>query len=331
LFLGGLLIPVGFVHGQTPKPKEPTWLHGLELRVRKAGEEKFTNDTRKWGIEVFRDENTGNLVYICETGAIAVIPGGSASSGPKPKEPTWLHGMELKVRKTGEEKFSNDTPKFGVEVFKDENTGNLVYICETGSLAVVPGAGAAAGAKSREPTWLHGLELRVRKAGEADFNKDTKRVSLEVFRDENASNIIYISETGAIAVQPPRGTPSPDKAPGPTWLHGLELRVRKAGEADFAKAAKLGLEVFRDDATSHLLYVTETGALGAASVDAPPAAQKTKAPAWLHGLELKVRKAGEEKFTDTTRKYGLEAFKDDNTGLLDYIVETGFTAVVPAK
>jgi hypothetical protein len=56
------------------KPKEPTWLHRLELRVRKAGEEKFSNDTRKWGIEVYRDENTGNLVYISEAGCLSNAP-----------------------------------------------------------------------------------------------------------------------------------------------------------------------------------------------------------------------------------------------------------------
>ena len=46
----------------------------LELRVRKASEADFTKDTEKYGIEVFKDENTGNLVYISESGSIAVVP-----------------------------------------------------------------------------------------------------------------------------------------------------------------------------------------------------------------------------------------------------------------
>lgn len=54
--------------------------------------------------------------------------------------------------------------------------------------------------ETKGPRWLHAHELRVRKAGEADFTKDTKKYSLEVFRDENNGNLIYISETGDISV-----------------------------------------------------------------------------------------------------------------------------------
>ena len=54
--------------------KKPRWQHGLELKVRK-GSETTWKDARPYGIEVFRDENTGNLVYISETGSIAVVPG----------------------------------------------------------------------------------------------------------------------------------------------------------------------------------------------------------------------------------------------------------------
>jgi len=53
--------------------KGPKWLHAHELRVRKAGESDFTKDTKKWSIEVFKDENNGNLIYICESGSIAVV------------------------------------------------------------------------------------------------------------------------------------------------------------------------------------------------------------------------------------------------------------------
>ncbi len=54
--------------------KGPKWLHGLDLRVRKGGEADFTKDTKKIGVEVFRDENNNNLVYVTETGSIAVVP-----------------------------------------------------------------------------------------------------------------------------------------------------------------------------------------------------------------------------------------------------------------
>ena len=69
----GLAFPV--VQAQGEKAKAPEWKHGMELRVRKAGEPDFNKDTKKYGIEVFRDENNGNLIYISETGAIAVVPG----------------------------------------------------------------------------------------------------------------------------------------------------------------------------------------------------------------------------------------------------------------
>jgi uncharacterized membrane protein len=75
-FLSGLLLMphLPFGHAQENKAKAPEWLHGMELRVRKAGEADFNKDTKKYGIEVFRDENNGNLVYISENGSIAVVP-----------------------------------------------------------------------------------------------------------------------------------------------------------------------------------------------------------------------------------------------------------------
>ena len=44
----------------------------------------------------------------------------------------------------------------------------------------------------KEPVWKHGLEFRVRKAGEADFSKDTKRYGAEVFLDRNTNLAVYL-------------------------------------------------------------------------------------------------------------------------------------------
>jgi hypothetical protein len=55
--------------------KGPEWLHGLSLSCRKSKEADFTKDTQKFGIEVFRDKDNGNLIYVSETGSIAVVPG----------------------------------------------------------------------------------------------------------------------------------------------------------------------------------------------------------------------------------------------------------------
>jgi hypothetical protein len=59
---------------QAQEAKRPSWLHGLDLKARKGGEKDFTKDTKVYGIEVFKDENNGNLIYISETGSIAVVP-----------------------------------------------------------------------------------------------------------------------------------------------------------------------------------------------------------------------------------------------------------------
>ena len=61
--------------GKAADTKPPKWMHGLDLRVRKGGEANFSEKTQKFGIEVFRDDNNGNVIYISETGSIAVVPG----------------------------------------------------------------------------------------------------------------------------------------------------------------------------------------------------------------------------------------------------------------
>src|SRR5438094_641846 len=84
----------------------------------------------------------------------AVAPFGARAQGDKAKEPEWKHGMELRVRKAGEKDFNKDTKKYGVEVFLDANNNNLVYVSETGSLAVVTGV-TTMGEKA--PDWKHGM------------------------------------------------------------------------------------------------------------------------------------------------------------------------------
>jgi hypothetical protein len=75
-FLMGCLVTqqLPFVHAQETTAKKPDWLYGLMCRARKGDEADFKPDTKKYGIEVFKDTNNGNLIYITETGAIAVVP-----------------------------------------------------------------------------------------------------------------------------------------------------------------------------------------------------------------------------------------------------------------
>jgi hypothetical protein len=74
--LGLFLAPhLPFVRADESKVKAPTWLHGMNVRSRKASELDFNKETKKFGIEVFKDEENGNLIYVSETGSIAVLPG----------------------------------------------------------------------------------------------------------------------------------------------------------------------------------------------------------------------------------------------------------------
>jgi hypothetical protein len=74
-FLLGVVVggQAPFVYAQAGKAKDPSWIYGLNLKARKSTEEDFTKDTKKYGIEVFKDENNGNLIYISEVGSIAVV------------------------------------------------------------------------------------------------------------------------------------------------------------------------------------------------------------------------------------------------------------------
>lgn len=254
------------IKSPVPESKAPDWLHGLDLKVRKAGEEKFTDKTQVISLEVFRDENTGNWVYITERDFFAVSPGDVSARAPtpSPKAPKWSHGLDLKCRKAGEKEFTNDTKVWSVEVFFDENTGQLIYICETGAVAIAAGT-AVPENKGKAPAWLHGLDLKCRKGRTKDFDPTTKTYGMEVFRDENNDNLIYITEVGTLAVVPGlgKGLTAPTKAPRePQWTHGLDLKCRKHGEPEFtAKTQVFGIEVFRDPNTNVTLYISEVCSL----------------------------------------------------------------------
>jgi hypothetical protein len=54
--------------------KDPHLVYGFSTRVRTGDEPKITGKTKKIGVEVYRDENNGNLIYVSETGSISVVP-----------------------------------------------------------------------------------------------------------------------------------------------------------------------------------------------------------------------------------------------------------------
>lgn len=72
--IGALTMHLPFVRAQEEKVKTPLFKYGMEVSVRKTGEAEFNRNTKKYGIEVYQDENNGNLIYLTETGSIAVVP-----------------------------------------------------------------------------------------------------------------------------------------------------------------------------------------------------------------------------------------------------------------
>lgn len=179
---------------------EPKWHHALVLKVRGPGAAEFGAQARKFGIEVFKDGNTGGLVYVSETGSLATAPAPQVAPVPdQVKPPKALYGLDLRVRKSGETDFSDKTKSVGVEVFRDENTGGLLYISQSGAIAAVP---APAEIQSGQGvTWKHAMELKARSGGEADFTK-ANTFGIEVFQDNNTGYLVYVNDVGGIAVLP---------------------------------------------------------------------------------------------------------------------------------
>ncbi len=260
------------------RPKDINWTHAFDLACRKFGENEFTKDTQKFGVEAFKDTNNNLGIYLSEKGSIAVAPGfAELKPAEKSKGPEWLTGLDLPARKAGEKEFGKDTKVHSMEVFKDVNTNNWVYITEKGLIAAGPmkfkTVSAIVGTEAapetvkdagKAPEWLHGLDLACRKFDEPNFTKDTKRYGVEVFRDENNGNLIFVCETGNIAVTTGRKdikAPTPS-VKQPVWQHGLNLKARRFGETEFsAKTRVWGGEVFRDENVGVILYVLENGSI----------------------------------------------------------------------
>jgi hypothetical protein len=252
------------VLGTDPQCK---WLTAHDLHARKADEKDFTLKTRKYGVEVFHDLALRHLLYVCESGSVALAPlpaGLVTDRGPK-----LLHGFSLAVRRPEQNDFAN-APRFGVEIFRDLNTpdGLLCIVGESGSIATVTNANPPAASSStsvKDPQTLYGLILRVRTATEKTFDDSTRRYSVEVYADPNTAtgHLLYMSQTGAIAAAVTRKVD--DSKRGVTWLGGMAVRARTAGERSFGKARQYNIEVFRDNRSGNLLYICETGSIAVVS------------------------------------------------------------------
>lgn len=330
-----LVVMVGFSIGSAVgqgKPKDLVWTHAFDLACRKLGEAEFSPSTQKFGIEALRDFNTELGLYVTEKGSIALAPGFKELTPPvNAKGPLWVTGLDLPARKAGEKEFTKTTKVYCLEIFRDPNTDDALYITAEGAIAAAPARGKILGG-NKTPQWVHSVDLNVRKGGVKDW-KDAAKVGLEIYRDGNTGNLLYISDSGAIAVVPEAGeTKANDKAPA--WLHGLDLSVRKANEPTFTKdTRRYGVEVFRDETNGNLIFLCETGSLavipGGDKLAAPTT--EVKEPSWSHGWNVKARKFGEKDFNDRTQVYGGEVFRDDNTGAIITISETGAISAAKEK
>ncbi len=326
---------VSTVDGQEKKLKELQWSHAFDLACRKLGEDNITEKTKRWGVEAFRDNNTGGGIglYISENGSIAVAPNFANLNPPlKPaKGPSWLTGNDLPARKAGVLKFEKDTKTHAMELFRDPNADNWLFITEQGLIAATNGK-LHPGKTGTNPKWIHSVDLAVRKGGVKEW-KDAAKFGVEVYRDANTSNLIYVTEHGHIAIIPEE-TEVKGEGKAPEWLHGLDLSCRKHDEKSFTKdTRKYGVEVYNDITTNNLIFITETGCIGVvhtpAGVKAPT--PKAKEPEWTHGLNVRCRQFGEKDFSDKTRAFGAEVFRDDNVGTAIYVTEQGNIAVTTVK
>ena len=234
-----LLAPLAMLVALTPdwaagqdQPKDPQWTHAFDLACRKLGEAEFTPSTQKFGVEALRDQNVKLGLYVTEKGAIALAPGfeGLPASVPA-KTPIWITGLDLPARKAGEKDF-NKAKTYCLEIFRDPHTDNALFITSDGRVAAASAKGKIL-AGSKTPKCIHSVDLNVRKGGEKDW-KDAAKIGIETYRDENTGNLIYISDSGAVAVvadgQDERRCESRDQSPRmAAWARS---RHPQAGRAD---------------------------------------------------------------------------------------------------
>jgi len=308
--------------------KEPQHQYAFTLAVRRAAEADFGKTTRVQGIEVFTDGSSGDAVLLAETGHLSVIAAQWFRVAERQvKEPRFLYGLHLKARSASDRTWQS-SKRFGLEVYRDENNGHLIYASETGSLSVVAARWApdSGSLRPKNPIWRSDLILKVRQAGDAAIRK----IGIEVYRDENTNLLIYLSEMGQIVAVPSKWLASGEPAKELDWLYGLEIPVRKSSERDSSR--KVGIEVYRDPTAATQFYLSETGSLavvpGQLSELKGDAIRK---PTWLRAIDLSVRKATEKDFTKETRRFGIEVYRDENTGHTLYLSETGELGVVAAR
>ena len=82
----------------------------------------------------------------------------AAAAQPPAPAPAWAYGHDLRARKGGASDFDPQTPKIGVEFYRDAAAGAVLAVTQAGSLAATP---AEVGTDKTAP-WLFAHDLSVR-------------------------------------------------------------------------------------------------------------------------------------------------------------------------
>jgi hypothetical protein len=109
-------------------PKSPDWKQGLELQVRPADRRGF-KDARRFGAEIFLDPNTGYLLTITETGAIAAVAGEVDPEKAMRQPPEWRAGLKWPT---------SPTTSVAAELYLNPAAKLLMAVSEKGGIAVFP-------------------------------------------------------------------------------------------------------------------------------------------------------------------------------------------------
>ena len=130
----------------------------------------------------------------------------------------------------------------------------------------------------RKSEWKTAHFLGCRKAGELEFTQSTKKWGVEMFQDRATNRLLYMCESGSVMLaEVPPGLVTEK---GPKWHHALEPKVRAPEQTEFTNAKKFGMEIFKDENTGGLIYITEVGAIAPASTtrSRPPTRKKIAPP-----------------------------------------------------
>ncbi len=299
---------------------QPERIYRLDLRACKPEEKDFTSSTQTFGFEVYADKKTRRLFYVGAEGkAVAVARAPLEQAVDKP--PKWSHRLRLPVRTLADRNFTDKTPKVSVDIYRDENSGNFVYVSHTGYVAVVLIDAKEAGKMTLEPKWEYGWDLTVRPYSEWDIQRYHK-YSVEVYRDDNTRMLVYVAGNGAIAVLPAAKQEAAKKAV--TWSHAMDLMARSPGEEKFTeKIRPFGVEVYQDHHRRAWVYLSEASQLAVVPAGKDFQVEKAgtdayKLTRWLHAF----RPAG-----DKGGKWSGEVFHNPNVGHLVYATSSGALAV----